>query len=336
MEDQYILMCGKAFKMKRFVSSLIILALAALTAFSVVSCGDSGKTKIAILQPMDHTSLNQIRDTIISSLNDLGYTEENTEFILKNASNDSSLLPSIVDSLISDDVDVIIPIGTGAAQVAASKTETIPIVFAAASDPVTAGLVEAFDKTDKNVTGVSDYIDVESIFELAKELTPDVKTFGLVYNASEINSTVKIEKAKAYCNANGIKYKEATVTSTADIQQAVAAIAPDVDAFFTPDDNTVASGMNVYAGFQKEYGAPIYCGADSMVIDGGLATYGIDYNILSKQVAEMVDRILKGEKIADNPVEQVADPAKLINKTTADALGIVISDSLLATYSIVG
>ena len=126
------------------------------------------------------------------------------------------------------------------------------------------------------------------------------------------------------------------MTSTADIQQAVASIAPDVDAFFTPDDNTVASGMNVYAGFQKEYKTPIYVGADSMVKDGGFATYGIDYDILAEQVAKMTDRILKGGKISDNHVEQVANPAKLINKTVADELGIKISDSLLATYTIIG
>ena len=331
-----ISMCGKVNKMKRIISTLLLLTLTALAAFSVVSCGDSGKTKIAIVQPMDHTSLNQIRDKIISTLEELGYTSENTIIIQKNASNDSSLLPSIYDSLISDNVDVIIPIGTGTAQVAASKTDSIPIVFAAVSDPVYAGLVESFDKTDKNITGVSDYIAVEDIFGLAKELTPNAKAFGLVYTASEINSTVKIARAKAYCDANGLKYKEATVTSTADIQQAVASIAADVDAFFTPDDNTVASGMNVYAGFQKEYKAPIYVGADSMVKDGGFATYGIDYDVLAAQVAQMTDRILKGEKISDNPVEQVANPAKLINKTVADDLGIKISDSLLATYTIIG
>ncbi len=322
--------------MKRFISIALILALTALAAFSTVSCGDSGKTKIAIVQPMDHTSLNQIRDKIISTLEELGYTSENTEIIQKNAANDSSLLPSICDSLISENVDVIIPIGTGAAQIAAAKTESIPIVFAAVSDPVVAGLVESFEKTDKNVTGVSDYIDVESIFGLAAELTPEAKTFGLVYNASEVNSTVKVERAKAYCDKNGLKYKEVTITATADIQQAVASIIGEVDAFFTPDDNTVASGMNVYAGFQKEYKTPIYCGADSMVIDGGFATYGIDYDILASQVANMTDRILKGEKISDNPVERVNDPAKLINKTAADDMGIEIPESILETYKIVG
>ena len=175
--------------MKRFVSVLLVMALTLVCALAAVSCGDSsssGKTKIAIVQPMDHTSLNQIRDTIISTLKDLGYDDSNSEIILKNASNDASLLPSIFSSLVSENVDIIIPIGTGAAQVAASQTDTIPIVFAAVSDPVAAGLVTAFDVTDKNITGVSDAVDVESIFALAKELTPDAKTVGLVYNASEI------------------------------------------------------------------------------------------------------------------------------------------------------
>ena len=288
--------------MKRFVSVLLVMALTLVCALAAVSCGDSsssGKTKIAIVQPMDHTSLNQIRDTIISTLKDLGYDDSNSEIILKNASNDASLLPSIFSSLVSENVDIIIPIGTGAAQVAASQTDTIPIVFAAVSDPVAAGLVTAFDVTDKNITGVSDAVDVESIFALAKELTPDAKTVGLVYNASEINSSVKIDRAKAYCDANGLSYKEATVTGTADVQQAVTSIASDVDIFFTPDDNTVASAMNVYAGVQLEFGKPIYCGADSMVKDGGFATVGIDYDILAKQVAEMADRILKGAKVAD-------------------------------------
>jgi len=327
--------CGKVISMKRILSLILVLALTAVLALSMVSCGDSGKTKIAIVQPMDHTSLNQIRDTIVATLNELGYTDANTEIILKNASNDASLLPSIYQSLIADDVDVIIPIGTGAAQVAASKTDSIPIVFAAVSDPVAAGLVSSLDVTDKNITGVSDSVDVNLILDLALELTPNIKTLGLVYNASEVNSTVKIAKAKDYCKAHNIAVKEATVTSTADIQQAVAAIAGSVNAFFTPDDNTVASAMGIYASFQKTNNAPIYCGADSMVSDGGFATYGINYDILAAQVAKMTDRILKGETIAANPVEMVENPAKIINKKVADELGIKIPDSVLATFTVI-
>ena len=325
--------------MKRFVSVLLTVSLllcAALTFTACDSAADSGKTKIAIVQPMDHTSLNQIRDTIIATLETLGYTEDNAEIIVKNASNDASLLPSIFQSLISENVDILIPIGTGTAQVAAAQTDTIPIVFSAVSNPVEAGLVTAFDATDKNITGVSDAVNIDAIFSLMQEITPDVKTVGLLYCASEINSTTAVARAKAYCDANSIAYKEATVSSTADIAQAATSLVGEVDAFFTADDNTVASGMTTYAQIAIDAKLPVYCGADSMVIDGGFATVGIDYDILAKQTAEMADRILKGAKIADTPVEQVANPAKIVNKSTADAIGVAIPEATAAEFTIIG
>ncbi len=325
--------------MKRIVSLILCAVLLACAALAVTSCDASsadGKVRIAIVQPMDHTSLNQIRDTIVATLETLGYTEDNTEIILKNASNDASLLPAIYQSLISENVDVLIPLGTGPAQIAAAQTDTIPIVFAAVSNPVEAQLVTAFDKTDKNITGVSDAVNVDAIFSLIGELTPDVKTVGFVYSASEINSTTAVERAKAYCDKNGLSYKEATVSSTADIAQAVNSLIGEVDAFFTADDNTVASGMTTYAQIAIDAGLPIFCGADSMVIDGGLATVGINYDVLAKQVAEMVDRILDGAKIADTPVEQVSNPAKIINRSTADAIGVTIPEATAAEFTIVG
>ncbi len=337
--DEKNIFVQKGIAMKRFLSILLALMLLCGTALSFVSCGDSagtgGKVKIAIVQPMDHTSLNQIRDKIIETLKDLGYTDDKAEIIIKNASNDMSILPAIYDDLLSQNVDIVIPIATGTAQVAASKLDKTPIVFAAASDPIGAGLVTAFDKTDKNITGVSDAVDVDAILDLALELVPEIKTFGFLYNASETNSVSKIERAKAYCDAHGLSYKEATVTSSADMQQALASIAESVDAFFTGDDNTVASAMNVYASFQSEYKAPIFTGADSMVTDGGFATIGINYDILAEQTAKMADRILKGGKISDNPVETVANPSKIINKKVAEELNITIPEDLLSSFTII-
>ena len=321
--------------MKRIVSLLLTLTMLVFAACAFAGCSDEGATdvKIGIVQPMDHTSLNQIRDTIIATLVELGYSED--QIIVKNASNDASLLPSIFQSLISDGVDILIPIATNTAQIAAAQTDTVPIVFSAVSNPVDAGLVTAFDATDKNVTGVSDAVNVEAIFDLMKEMTPDVKTVGFVYNSGEINSTTAVARAKTYCDANGIAYKEATVSSTADIAQAVNSLVGEVDAFFTADDNTVASGMTTYAQIAIDAGLPIYVGADSMVIDGGLATVGIDYDVLAKQTAEMADRILKGAKIADTPVEQVANPAKIINRATADAIGVTIPEATASEFTII-
>ncbi|MBP3918192.1 MAG: ABC transporter substrate-binding protein [Clostridia bacterium] len=323
--------------MKRILSILLALSMLVCMTVSFTSCSSekkaAGDAKIGIVQPMDHTSLNQIRDTIIARLVELGYSED--QITVKNASNDASLLPSIFQSLIADGVDILIPIATNTAQVAASQTDSIPIVFSAASNPVEAGLVTAFDATDKNVTGVSDAVNVEAIFSMMQELTPNVKTVGFVYNPGEINSSTAVASAKEYCEAHNLAFKEATVSSTADIAQAVTSLVGEVDAFFTADDNTVASGMTTYAQIAIDAKLPIYVGADSMVIDGGLATVGIDYDVLAKQTAEMADRILKGAKISDTHVERVANPAKIINRATADAIGITISDAMAAEFTVI-
>ncbi len=287
----------------------------------------AGETyKIGIIQPMDHPSLNQIHETIETELKSL--LGDKVEIDFKNANGDATLLPSIMQDMISDGVDMLVPIATNTAQAAMAATTTVPIVFSAVSNPVAAGLVTSFEETTGNITGVSNSIPIEDIFVLATKLTPEVKTFGFVYNSSEVNSASGIERAKAYCDENGIAYKEVTITGTGDLAQAAASLAGEVDAFFTPNDNTVASAMPTYLQVAMDAKLPIYVGADSMVKDGGLATVGIDYTVLGKQTAEMIARIIDGAAIADTPVEQIAEYAKMINMDTADQLGITIPDDL--------
>lgn len=290
--------------------------------------------KIGIIQPVDHPSLNQIRETIISELSAQGYGEDKVIIDFQNANGDTSLLPTIYQNLISNNVDLLIPIATPTAQAAMASTSTLPIVFSAVSNPVEAGLVSALDSTTGNVTGVSDYIAVEDIFALAMELTPEVKTFGFIYNTSEINSVAGVERAKSFCEANGLSYKEATVTTTSELQQAATSLIGDIDAFFTPIDNTVASAMPTYAQIANDANLPIYVSADSMVIDGGLATVGIDYTVLGRQTAQMAIRIMNGETVANNPVEQIAEYAKMINMKTANLLGIAVPESLKEEFVI--
>ena len=278
--------------------------------------------KVGIIQHIDHPSLNQINAKIQETLQPL-VNQGRVQIEYKNASGDQAMLPTIIKGMIDDGCDILVPIATPTAQAAAAATSDVTIVFSAVSNPVEAGLVESFDKTDKNITGVSNSIAIEDIFELAAELTPDARTFGFVYNTSEINSVTGIERAKKYCDEHGISYKEATVTGTADVQQAAASLVNDVDAFFTPNDNTVASAMAAYLQVANDAGKPIYCGADS-INDGGFATVGIDYDVLGVQTGEMIERIVNGATVADTPVEQIAQYAKMINVATAKQLGIEI------------
>jgi putative ABC transport system substrate-binding protein len=293
--------------------------------------------KIGIILPMDHPSLNQIHETIESELKAMDFGD-NTEIEIdfQNANGDMSLLPTIMQDMLSDGVDMLVPIATPTAQAAMASTSSVPIVFSAVSNPIEAGLVTSFEETTANITGVSNSIAIEDIFKLASELTPDVKVFGFIYNSSEINSSTGIKRAKEYCDANGIEYKEATITGTADLQQVASSLVGQVDAFFTPNDNTVASAMATYMQIAMDAKIPTYVGADSMVADGALATVGIDYTVLGKQTAQMVARIIKGETIKENSVEQIAEYSKMINIGTAKDLGLNISDELMKEFVIIG
>ncbi len=323
--------------MKKKLLSFLMASLM-LLSFSACKDNNSGKKVIAIVQIMDHPSLNEIRDSIISELKADKTFEY--EIIQKDGNANQNQLASIYSDLLSRGVDMIIPIATPTAQAALSAMEAadkkeIPVVFSAVSTPVESGVVTNLEKPEGNFTGVSDAIPVEKIIDLAIELDPELETFGFLYNPSETNSLTAVNKAKEYCKSKSIEYKEATVATGADVQQAAASLAKDVDAFFTPDDNTVASAMAIYAQTARENKKPIYCGADSMVKDGGFATIGVNYTELGKKTAQMALKILGGAKIEDTPVEVITKYSHIINKNTAEQIGFDISDEIKAKFTLV-
>lgn len=138
--------------------------------------GSEKEYTVAIVQPMSHPSLNQIRESIESTINASG---KNIKVVFKNAEGDASMLTTIMQDLVSSNVDVIVPIATNTAQAAMAATSDIPIVFSAVSTPVEAGLVPSFDETNGNITGVSDAISVEDISDLRQSLLPTQRRSAL-------------------------------------------------------------------------------------------------------------------------------------------------------------
>jgi len=334
--------------MKKLIA---IFTLAAMLLVTMTGCGatlekdtttgettktvnNNKKLKIGIVQSMNHPSLDEIREYTIIGLEELGMNDK-VEVIFKDAQSDPTNVNTIISQYVGDNVDMIIPVATGAAQSAAAATKDIPIVFAAVSYPVQAGLVKDMKVTDKNITGISNAIAIEDIFKLSQELTPNVKTYGFIYNAGEVNAAAGIERARAYCDENGLKYIEATIANSSELLQATQSLIGRVDAIFTPNDNTVALAMPVLSAEAIKAGIPVYVGADSLVKDGGFATVGIDYKVLGRQVAAMAKRILDGETIEENPVEIINQYSNIINITTAKALEIEIDEEVLKNFQVI-
>lgn len=284
----------------------------------------NGEVKnIGIVQYVEHPSLDTIRESTIASLAEAGYVDgQNISIIYQNAQADQSNLNSIASKFVGDDVDLIIAIATPAAQAMAAATSDIPIVFSAVTDPVSAKLVDNLESPSGNVTGTSDAIPVDEVFELCKELTPDVKTFGFLYTASEVNSQSVIAEAKTLAADYGFEFVESTITNSSELQQAAEILAGKVDAIYTPIDNGIASAMPVLSEVGKTAGIPVYVGADSMVADGGYATVGINYEDLGTKTAEMAAAILGGKQVQEIPVATLDHFYKVINETTANAIGL--------------
>lgn len=283
---------------------------------------------VGLIQLVEHPSLDEIRAAIEAQLSAQGAANGYTITIdYQNAQNDMSTINTICQQFVANEVDVIVAIATPAAQGAAAAVQgtDIPVVFSAVTDPVAAALVENMEQPEGNITGTSDAIPVERIFELAAELTPDAKTFGLIYNTSEVNSVSVIEQTKAYLDSKGIAYQDGAVTTSADVQIAAQNLLSQCDAVFAPIDNTVANAMTVLAQAGIDAGKPVYVAADSMVHDGGLATVGVNYTNLGTQTADMVLQVFSGTPIAQIPVEVLKDNAVVVNEETATAINIDVS-----------
>lgn len=319
--------------MKKLMTVLMILVL---TVVMMTGCGDnnsgtSGEVlKVGILQLMEHPSLNTIRESIIEGLADEGYVDgENLEIDYKNGQNDMTNMKTIAQAFVADKCDVIVAIATPAAQAVLSETTEIPIIFAAVTDPVDAQLVDSLEVPGGNVSGTSDEVSAEAIMDLAKEITPGFKTIGALYSAGEDNSDSVIKGLKEYAAANGYEVVESTVTNTSEVQQAAQYLADKADVVYSPIDNTVASAMAVASEIFNNAKVPFYVSADSMVQDGGLATYGIDYTVLGKETAKMVAQVLGGADVSAMPVVKISDMNVYVNTKTAEAIGVEIPASVL-------
>ena len=323
--------------MKKFVAVMSAAAMiAALTA-----CGSADSTavssassapavsseaaepaaksyRIAVVQQLDHASLDQIRTAIEAELDakaaEKGITIEYKDF---NGQNDATTLNQIGTQVVSDQYDAVIPIATLAAQCMAtacadSKT---PVIYAAISDP------SAADLTDIDyVTGTSDALNTESVMNMMLAVNPDIKTVGLLYSNSEANSQTPIAEAKAYLDSKGIAYVEKTGNTNDEVMTAAASLVGQVDAVFTPTDNVVMAAAAAVSDTLTKGGIPFYTGADSFVTAGAFATCGVNYTDLGTYTADMALDILETGTV---PAYHVMDGGIItVNTETAAALGI--------------
>ena len=318
--------------MKKFLSMIAAVSLlaaslsacgasstASTTAAAAAPAAEGGKEyKVAIVQQLDHASLDEIRVAIEAEL-EAKAAEKGIAITYKdfNGQNDATVLNQIGAQVVSDGYDAIIPIATLAATTMATATEgnQIPVIYAAISDPGEAQLTGI-----ANVTGTSDALNTPFILDMMLKANPDIETVGLLYSNSEANSVTPIREAKEYLDSKGIAYLEKTGNTTDEILTAASAMVGRVQAVFTPTDNVVMAAASAVAEILNEAGIPHYTGADSFVTAGAFATCGVNYTELGTYTADMAVDILLGGAV---PEYHVMDGGIItVNADTAAKLGI--------------
>ena len=321
--------------MKRLKTLTSALAVGAL-AVTLAACGgqdagqgstagDGDTYQIGVIQLTEHGALDQANEGFIAALDEAGISYSADQ---QNAQNDQSACQTIASKLVNDGDDLIFAIGTPAAQAVASATSDIPIVGSAITDYAESGLVSSNDEPGGNVTGSSDLTQVADQIDLLQQLLPDAQTVGLLYCSAEANSEIQIEMAEEALDEAGIAHERYTVSSSNEIQQVVESMVGKVDAIYAPTDNTIAAGMSTVAMVANENKLPVIVGCDTMVEDGGLASYSINYYDLGYKAGEMALEILEnGGDPATMPIEYLSSDecTLIVNQETADALGVDIS-----------
>lgn len=320
--------------MNKLFKKAAAAAMALVMVMGLAACGssqggassdDAGTTfKVGICNYVDDASLNQIVDNIEAELEKIGQ-EKGVAFEIEydNCNADSSILSQIIANFIADEVDLMVGVATPVAMAMQAATSEIPVVFAAVSDPVGAGVVESLEAPGANITGSSDYLDTTAVMNLILAQNPDIDLVGLFYDIGQDSSTTAIATAKEFLDEKNIAYKEYNGNTVEEIKQAVAQMASDgITACFTPSDNTI---MNAELAIYEDLAAAKiqhYAGADSFALNGAFVGYGVDYAELGTQTGDLVAEILvDGSDPASTPVLTFDNGTATVNIQICEELG---------------
>ncbi|NLO86351.1 MAG: ABC transporter substrate-binding protein [Clostridiales bacterium] len=316
--------------MKKIISLVMVMMMALTVVGAAAAEGE--QLKIGIIQLVQHDALDACYYGFVQALADNGYVDgENIVIDYQNGQGDQSNLATIADRFVGNKSDLVLAIATPAALAVAGKTTEIPIFATAITDFVEARLIDSNEVPGTNVTGTTDLAAIATQIDLVKTLVPEAKIVGVLYNSGEVNSVVQANQAKEAIEALGLEYVERTVTNSNEVQQATQSIVGACDAIYIPTDNVFAASMPIVYGVTVETKTPVICGESGMVLQGGVATLGIDYYKLGYQTGEMALPVLSGEvtDISTMSIQTQTNYTYTINKTIADEIGMEIPADLM-------
>lgn len=295
-----------------------------LAGLILTGCGKEKENKIniGITQIIEHSALDETVKGFKNALLENGYGEEKVDIEYQNAQGDFGTAQTIASSYTQDKKDLVLAVSTPSAQAMYNASKDIPILITAVTDPVSVGL------TGENITGTSDMAPINKQVKLINTLLPNTKTIGIVYNTSEENSIVLVNKLKEECLKYNYTLIEKGITNVNEVGPALDVVLKEIDVLYTPTDNLIVASTPIVLEKANESNIPVIGCIEEQIKQGALATETIDYEKLGYQTGEIAIRVLNGEKPKNIPVETLENTKLIINKETAEKLNIEIPDDL--------
>ena len=321
--------------MKWFLGTFLCLIPFCLAVSSVAQ--QDKMIRVGISQIVEHPSLDATRKGFVDELKDQGYTPgKKIEFDYKNAQNNRAVSVQIARKFIGDQVDLILAISTPSSQDAAAATKEIPIFFSAITDPLAAGLVESLSKPGRNVSGTTDRSPVASQMDLIREILPNAKKLGTIYNPGEVNSVASVKDIKAESAKRGMILIEAPAPSSSVVRTAVDTLVGKIDALHIPTDNTVVLALESVIKVCQENKIPLFAADVESVTRGAIAAMAVDYYKLGRQTGAMAKKVLeRTAKVSELPVEEQKDLLLHLNVGQAAKMGVTIPDPVVMRAAMV-
>ena len=312
----------------------LIMCLTCSTVFAGGSSEKAAKTtyNVGICQFVQHVALDAatqgFEDAIIEA-----FGKDNVKFNYQNASADMATVTTIINSLVSDKVDLILANATPPLQSAASATDTIPILGTSITDYATAlGMpLDSTGATGINVSGASDLAPLDKQADMIKELFPNAKNVGLLYCSAEANSIYQITEMEKYLDKLGIKHTRYAFTDSNDVASVTQSACSACDVIYIPTDNTAASCTEAIRNVVEPAKVPVVAGEEGICSGCGVATLTISYYDLGYTTGKMAVQILaNGADVSKMPIEYAANPIKKYNAELCKSLGISIPSDYTA------
>jgi len=304
-----------------------------VAAWPLVARAQQGTPRLIGVLGADATVWSSWTTSFVTRMRELGWTTGDTiDVEYRWAGGSSTRVSDFTAEFLRRHVDVIVTYGAAAA-VVQQATTTIPIVLAVASDSVSAGLVASLARPRSNVTGISIQQPelIGKRLDLLREVVPQLRRLVIMVNAGYAAPMLEAEKTKATAQALGLEAARLEIWQSEDIAPAFEAIRGKADALYVVSDALIAANRTLITTLALSARLPTILSYGDYVAAGGLMSYGPNYANLFRQAADMVDKILRGTKAGDIPVEQPSKFELVINLETAKALGITVPESLLAT-----